>query len=77
MFLIHWFVSLGKKAGVAGQRGRGKRKGNKDDGSSWESEVQKENLLSVLINALELDLTRIWLADAPEEDFLNLFSKIF
>ena len=42
----------------------------------WSSDSQKETLVAVLVNCLESELHRIWNNSKPEEDFLNLFSKI-
>jgi condensin complex subunit 1 len=44
--------------------------------ASWETETQKENVLTSLINLLELDLGKLWKATLPEEEFTNLFAKV-
>jgi hypothetical protein len=43
----------------------------------WESEGQKERVLSAILHSLELDLSRLWKLDVPEEEFMNLYSKVF
>ncbi len=43
----------------------------------WESEGQKERILSVILHSLEQDLSKLWKLDIPEEDFLNLYSKVY
>lgn len=42
----------------------------------WESEEQKERILSAVLNSLEIDLPRLWKMGIPEEDFVNLYSKV-
>lgn len=87
MFLLRWFLSSAKKStsktttkkkasptkGAKGGRGR---KANKKDesGPSWETDNQKENILSAMIHVLEMDLSRLWKMTYPEDEFLNLFA---
>ena len=42
----------------------------------WETEGQKERILSAVLHSLELDLSRLWKLDVPEEEFVNLYSKV-
>ncbi|EAL60491.1 condensin-2 complex subunit D3 [Dictyostelium discoideum AX4] len=57
-----------------------KKKSTKKKNSSvldtWEQEEQKEAILTSIINCLELNLSTLWRLDYPEEEFINLLSKI-
>ena len=57
-------------------QGRGKKKEEKTAPTfSWDTEAQKENILSIMINLLELQLGRLW-KGSLEEEFANIFSQV-
>jgi len=83
IFLLHWFLNLAYKSPnrpkPTAARGKAK-KAKKGEGegpgiSSWDTDTQKESFLSTLINVLDMDLSRLWKMN-PEEDFINLFTKL-
>jgi lauroyl/myristoyl acyltransferase len=53
-----------------------KKKDNEEEETVWDSEGQKERVLSAVLHSLELDLPRLWKLDVPEEEFVNLYSKV-
>eukprot|EP01132_Coremiostelium_polycephalum_P010173 gene10173-12479_t len=42
----------------------------------WEQESQREKILACIYNLLELNLGFLWKQEFPEEEFVNLFSRI-
>lgn len=59
------------------QKGRkGKKKGSVEVNSPWELDLEKENILSILFNTLDADLTLLWDHHQPEEAFVGVLSKI-
>lgn len=61
-------------------KGKGRKSTKKKDDEEetvWDSEGQKERVLSAVLHSLELDLSRLWKLDVPEEEFLNLYSKVY
>lgn len=78
--MTSWLVVYQGKRGAATKKGAKSADSNinNDDNSeasslSWDTESQKENVLTTMIHLLELDLCRVWKLPQPEESFLNLF----
>eukprot|EP01116_Phalansterium_solitarium_P025583 TRINITY_DN985_c0_g1_i5.p1 TRINITY_DN985_c0_g1~~TRINITY_DN985_c0_g1_i5.p1 ORF type:complete len:1640 (+),score=672.83 TRINITY_DN985_c0_g1_i5:197-5116(+) len=82
-------AAKGAKRGAAGSAAGSRKKARNDTNDDaaaaaeaatgrWESETAKEQLLSAMINLLELPelAASVWRAAQPDEDFVNLFSKV-
>ncbi len=80
IFLLHWFLSQAKQASPKPAPTKGKGRGRKatkkdsESSSTWQTETQKEAILSIMIHTLELDLSRLWKMTYPEDEFLSLFA---
>jgi hypothetical protein len=62
--------------GAKGKRTKKDTEIKDDDSSAWEKETNRERFLTCLLNFLDLNLSKLWKASLPEENFVNLFSKI-